>query len=79
MTREEQLKILERINKFADCVLPEKDPSKVPIRVQLQALMPEIEKIASELSMPAEDVFIMYMDLNTELSAKADQDLQKYL
>lgn len=76
MEKAEQLKILERINKFADKTLGDIDPQKTPIRIQLEALKPEMERIAKENHMSVEDVFIMYMDLASEVTAKAEQDFQ---
>lgn len=76
MEKAEQLKILDRINKFADKTLGDIDPQKTPIRIQLEALKPEMERIAAENNMSVEDVFIMYMDLASEMTAKAEQDFQ---
>lgn len=76
MEKAEQLKILDRINKFADITLGDIDPQKTPIRIQLEALKPEMERIAAENNMSVEDVFIMYMDLASEMTAKAEQDFQ---
>ena len=47
-SKEDMETILIRINNYADQVLPERDPAKVPIRVQLDALKPEMEKLATE-------------------------------
>ena len=76
LSRKDKETILERVNNYADEVLPERDPSKVPIRVQLDALKPEMEKLAQEFQISVEDVFITYMDMNTETCAKAEADLQ---
>lgn len=76
LSRKDMETILNRVNSYADEVLPEKDPSKVPIRVQLEALKPEMEKLAQEFQISVEDVFITYMDMNTETCAKAEADLQ---
>lgn len=77
MTDKEKRELVDRINKYADSVLPEKDPAKVPIRVQLEALKPEMEKIAKEKNMAIEDIFIEYMDMNAFLAAQAEQKFQE--
>lgn len=79
MTDKEKRELVDRINKYADSVLPEKDPSKVPIRVQLEALKPEMEKIAQEKNMAVEDIFIEYMDMNASISAQAEEKFQAEL
>lgn len=76
MTEKEKRELVDRINKYADSVLPEKDPAKVPIRVQLEALKPEMEKIAKEKNMSVEDVFIEYMDMNVAITAEAEEKFQ---
>lgn len=79
LTEQDKKTILDRVNNYADSVLPERDPSKVPIRVQLDALKPEMEKLAKEFSLSVEDIFITYMDMNTETVAKADAKIQAHL
>ena len=79
LTAQNKKTILERVNTYADAVLPERDPSKVPIRVQLEALKPEMEKLAEEYQVTVEDIFIAYMDLNTETVAEADAKIQSQL
>ncbi|MDE6312414.1 MAG: hypothetical protein K2M46_02155 [Lachnospiraceae bacterium] len=79
LSRKDMETILNRINSYADEVLPERDPSKVPIRIQLEALKPEMNKLAEEFQISVEDVFITYMDMNTETSAKAEAELQSKL
>ncbi len=79
LTEQNKKTILDRVNNYADSVLPERDPSKVPIRVQLDALKPEMEKLAKEFNLSVEDIFITYMDMNTETVVKADAKLQAQL
>ncbi len=79
LTEQDKKTILDRVNNYADSVLPERDPSKVPIRVQLDALKPEMEKLAKEFSLNVEDIFITYMDMNTETVANADAKIQAHL
>ncbi len=79
LTAQNKKTILDRVNVYADTVLPERDPSKVPIRVQLDALKPEMEKLAEEFNVSVEDIFIAYMDMNTETVAEADAKVQAQL
>ncbi|MBQ4529203.1 MAG: hypothetical protein IJA36_01135 [Lachnospiraceae bacterium] len=79
LSRQDKENILTRVNAYADQVLPERDPSKVPIRVQLDALKPEMEKLAKEFELSVEDIFIIYMDMNTETVANAESQLQSKL
>lgn len=79
LTEQEKKTILDRVNNYADSVLPERDPSKVPIRVQLDALKPEMEKLAKEFNLSIEDIFITYMDMNTETVVNADAKIQAQL
>lgn len=79
LSQKDKENILTRVNQYADQVLPEQDPAKVPIRVQLEKLKPEMEKLAEEYHMSVEDIFITYMDMNTETVAKAEAKLQNDL
>lgn len=79
LTAQEKKTILDRVNVYADTVLAERDPSKVPIRVQLDALKPEMEKLAEEFHVSVEDIFITYMDMNTQTVAEADAKIQSQL
>ena len=79
MTRDQKIKIVERINAYADQVLSDIDPQKTPISTQLEALRPEMEKIAEETHKSLSDIFIIYMDLNSELSAEQEKTLQKQM
>lgn len=79
LTEQDKKTILDRVNAFADSVLPERDPSKVPIRVQLAALKPEMERLAEEFQLSVEDIFIVYMDMNTETVANEEAKMQAEL
>lgn len=63
---EENKKILDRINKYADKVLDGIDPQKTQVSFQLEKLKPVMEEIAKEMNKPLEEVFILYMDLASE-------------
>ena len=72
--------ILKRINDFAENKLGEIDPQKVPVSAQLEQLKPIMETIAKEEGITLDDMFIKYMDLQSEAScaseAKLKEDLQ---
>ncbi len=72
-------KLLERINAYAENVLGEIDPQKVQVSVQLEKLRPVMEEIAAERNMDLEDVFILYMDLQSEASCATNQKLKDSL
>lgn len=76
---DENRKLLERINAYAENVLGEIDPQKVQVSVQLEKLRPVMEEIAAERNMDLEDVFILYMDLQSEASCSANQKLKDSL
>lgn len=77
--KEQHKQILNRINKYADEVMQDIDPQKVPVSAQLDRLKPVMEEIAAELEMQLEDVFILYMDLASEASAAQEEKLQEHL
>ena len=76
---DEQRQILNRINAYSENVLGEIGPQKVPVSQQLERLKPVMEEIASEKNMSLTDVFIMYMDIQTEASCASEQKLQEDL
>lgn len=76
---EENRKILARINAYAEDKLGEIDPQKVPVSEQLQKLRPVMEEIAAEKGMALEDLFILYMDLQTEASLATQKKLEDSL
>lgn len=76
---DENRKLLERINAYAEDTLGEIDPQKVPVSVQLEKLRPVMEEIATEKGMGLEDVFILYMDLQSEASCATNQKLKDSL
>lgn len=78
MTNEEQ-KILDRINAYAEEALADIDPQKTRISFQLEALKPVMQEIADETGKSVEDIFILYMDLASEAAVEADQKLQAAL
>ncbi len=76
---EENRKILTRISAYADDVLGEIDPQKVPVSVQLDKLKPVMEEIAKEKGMSLEELFILYMDLQSEASCESNRKLMESL
>lgn len=76
---DEQKKILERINNYAEKVMADIDPQKVPVSTQLQNLRPIMEEIAGEMNMSLTDFFILYMDLQSEASCRSEQKLRDEL
>ena len=75
----EDKKILGRINAYAEKELGDIDPQKVPISTQLEKLRPIMEEIASEKGISLEDMFILYMDLQSEASCLSDAKLREEL
>lgn len=75
MTQEDK-KILQRINDYANEVMPDIDPQKTQVSVQLENLKPIMETIAGELGISLEDMFIRYMDLASEMAVTKEQELK---
>lgn len=75
MTEENQ-KILEQINAYAEQVLGDIDPQKVQVSVQLEKLKPIMQEIAQETNMSLEDVFILYMDLTSEATVAKNNKIK---
>lgn len=75
MTQEDK-KILDRINEYADKVLDGIDPQKTQVSFQLEKLRPIMDEIAAEQNVPVEDIFIKYMDLASERSVETERKFQ---
>jgi hypothetical protein len=78
MTQEEH-DMLKRINDYAEQVMPDIDPQKVQISVQLEKLKPIMETIAKETGKDLSEVFIKYMDLASEAACKSDDKMRNAL
>lgn len=78
MTKE-HAEILQKINAYAEKTLADIDPQKTPVSFQLETLKPVMEEIAEEKGMSVEDVFILYMDLASEIAVKAEEQFQAEL
>ena len=72
---DENRELLERINAYAENVLGDIDPQKVQVSLQLEKLRPIMEQIAKEKEMSLEDMFILYMDLQSEASIATSKKL----
>lgn len=75
MTDEER-KFLSRINKYAETKLADIEPQKTLVSVQLEALKPIMQELAEETGMKLEEVFIKYMDLQSEAVVETEKKLQ---
>ncbi len=77
---EENRAILKRINDYSEKKLGDIDPQKVLVSAQLETLKPILQEIADEKGISLADMFILYMDLQSEAScateAKLREDLQ---
>lgn len=73
---DEQRSLLTRINTYAENVLGDIDPQKVQVSVQLDKLKPVLQEIADEKQISLEDMFIQYMDLQSEASCATEQKLR---
>lgn len=78
MTIEEQL-FLDRITEFSNEVMKDIDPDPrvTPISEQIEYLRPIMETIAKETNSTIEDIFIKYMDLASEASAKKSKEFDE--
>lgn len=77
MTRNQKLEILDRINVYADEVLKDVDPERSRVSDRLAALRPVMEQLAQEYHKSLAEIFVIYMDTNTETSAAEEQNYQK--
>ena len=75
----ENMEILRKINAYAEKTLADIDPQKTPVSFPLEPLKPVMEEIAKEKGMSVEDIFILYMDLASEVAVKAEEQFQSEL
>ncbi len=71
------IEILDRINQYAEEKLGDIDPQKTQVSKQLSVLMPMLQEIADELGISLEDMFIKYMDLQSEASLINEMKLRE--
>ena len=74
---EENRQLLSRINDYAEKVLADIDPQKVQVSAQLDKLKPIMQEIARERNASVEDIFILYMDLQSEAAVATEQKLRE--
>lgn len=70
---------LDRITGYANEAMPDLDPQKTQVSVQLSQMMPIFETIAKEERKPVEDIFIRYMDLANEAFVASSDKLKEAL
>ncbi|MBQ7840081.1 MAG: hypothetical protein IJ390_06300 [Lachnospiraceae bacterium] len=75
MTNEDKA-FLDRITSYANEKMPDLDPQKTHVSVQLETLKPMFEQIAKEQGVAVEDIFIKYMDLANEAFIASDKKLK---
>lgn len=76
---DENRAILKRINDYSEKVLGDIDPQKVQVSAQLDKLRPILQEIADEKNMTLEDMFILYMDIQSEAICATEAKLQEEL
>ena len=76
---DENRAILKRINDYAEQVMGDIDPQKVPVSAQIEKLKPIMQEIADEKNMALEDMFSLYMDIQSEASCATQQKLSEEL
>lgn len=68
---------LDKINTYADQVMPDIDPQKVRISEQIEKLRPILQELAMQEKDSVENIFIRYMDLATEASVEYDKKMNQ--
>ncbi len=76
---DENKALLKRINDYSEKVLGEIDPQKVPVSAQLEKLRPIFQEIADEKGVSLEEIFILYMDIQSEAACATEAKLQEEL
>lgn len=76
---DENRALLKRINDYSEKVMGDIDPQKVPVSAQLEKLRPVFQEIADEKGLSLEDVFILYMDIQSEASCATEAKLREDL
>ena len=76
MTSEER-QFLNKINEYADKVMPDINPQEVRISEQLEKLRPVLQELAMSEKKNVEEIFIKYMDLATEHSIEYEQKMNQ--
>lgn len=76
---DENRAILKRINDYSEKKLGDIDPQKVLVSTQLETLKPILQEIADEKGISLSDMFILYMDLQSEASCATEAKLREDL
>lgn len=76
MTPEDR-EFLNKINAYAEEVMPDIDPQKVRVSEQIDKLRPILQELAMVHKMSVEDTFIRYMDLATEAAVSRENQFQE--
>ena len=76
---EEDKKMMDRINDYAQSVLADIDPQKTQVSVQLEKLRPVMEEISAETGEKLEDIFIKYMDLASIIAVSNETKFQSII
>lgn len=76
---DENRAILNRINAYSEKVMGEIDPQKTRVSVQLDNLRPIFQEIADEKGISLEDMFILYMDIQSEAACATEAKFQDEL
>lgn len=73
----EDREFLDRITNYANEAMPDLEPQKTQVSVQLDKMMPVFEEIAKEQNAAVEDIFIRYMDLANEAFVESDKKMRE--
>lgn len=73
---DKDLGIIKRINAYAEEALKDIDPQNTRTGFQIQQLTPILKDIAKEEGISLEDMFIKYMDLQSEYTAQKEKRFQ---
>lgn len=73
---DENRAILNRINAYSERVMGEIDPQKTRVSVQLDKLRPIFQEIADEKGISLEEMFILYMDIQSEAACATEAKFQ---
>lgn len=76
---EENKEIYKRIQDYRKKHLSDIDSKKTPVSVQLDKLRPIFQEIASEKGMALEDVFVLYMDMQSDAASATDAKMQSVI
>ncbi|MDO4294103.1 MAG: hypothetical protein Q4C65_12865 [Eubacteriales bacterium] len=68
---------LDRITSYANDAMPELEPQRTQVSVQLEKMMPVFEQIAAEENAAVEDIFIRYMDLANRAFVASEEKLKQ--